>query len=305
MTLDAPEPRPATSAEIAMTLDPPEPARRRGRFRLVPALPIAILTGFVLMGALAPLLTSYDPVQNELIDSLIPPAWTHDGTSAHLLGTDSFGRDVFTRLAYGARVSLSVALFALMIAVTIGTTIGMTAGFVGGWVDSVLMRLTDIILGLPNLLVALVIAIAVGPSFRNLILVLGFLIWPRIARLIRGETLVLKKADFIRYSEAIGVSSVFAVLRHVFHNILPTLLVAATLEVGAVILAEASISFLGAGVPPPEASWGVMIGDGEALVATGWWVSIVPGIAIAVVVLSSNSLGDWLRDRFDPKTRQR
>lgn len=276
----------------------------RRRLRLVPVLPIAVLTVFVIVGLSAPILTPYDPVRNDLINSLQPPAWVDGGSTDHLLGTDSFGRDVFTRLVYGARVSLSVAAFALLIAVTIGAVVGVTAGFLGGWVDSALMRLTDVLLALPTLLVALVVAIAVGPSFRNLVLVLGLLIWPRIARLIRGETLALKKADFVRYSSAIGVSAWATVTRHIFHNVLPTLLVATTLEIGAVILSEASISFLGAGLPPPQASWGVMIADGEALIATGWWITIAPGLAIVITVLSSNALGDWLRDHLDPKTRR-
>jgi peptide/nickel transport system permease protein len=296
---------PASMTEAAMTAGTTRaPARRRRRPRLVPALPVAVLVAFVALGLAAPLLTPYDPVRNDLINSFVPPAWLDGGGPAHLLGTDSFGRDVFTRLAYGARVSLSVAAFSLLIAITIGTTVGVTAGFAGRWVDSVLMRLTDVLLGLPTLLVALTISIAAGPSFRNLVLVLGFLIWPRIARLIRGETLLLKRTDFVRYSQAIGVSPAAAVVRHVLHNVLPTLLVAATLEIGSVILSEASISFLGAGMPPPQASWGVMISDGQALVSTGWWISMTPGVAIAIVVLSSNTLGDWLRDRLDPKTRR-
>ncbi len=305
MTSTIPEPAPPTSTEAALAAGSAERrAKGRRRFRLSPTLPLLVLGAFVLLAVFAPMFTKYSPIQNDLINSLIPPAWVHGGSAEHLLGTDSFGRDVFTRLAYGARVSLSVALFALCIAIAIGTTVGMIAGFVGGALDSVLMRLTDVILSLPNMVVALVLAIAVGPSFRNLVLVLGFLIWPRIARLIRGETMLLKKMDFVRYAEAIGVSRTAAMARHVFHNILPTLLVAATLEVGAVILAEAAISFLGAGVPPPAASWGVMISDGEALVSTGWWISMVPGIAIALVVLSSNAFGDWLRDKLDPKTQR-
>ena len=291
---------PGTSVAAA----PPATRRRRAWLQLIPALPIGVLVVFVIAGLAAPLLTPYDPVRNDLINSLLPPFWVDGGSPAHLLGTDSFGRDVFTRLLHGARVSLSVAAFALLIAVTIGTVVGVAAGYVGGWVDSILMRLTDILLGLPTLLVALVIAIAVGPSFQNLVLVLGLLIWPRIARLIRGETLVLKRTDFVRYSKAIGVSPWSTVARHVFHNVLPTLLVATTLEIGAVILREASISFLGAGLPPPEASWGVMIADGEALIATGWWITVAPGVAIVVTVLSSNSLGDWLRDHLDPRTRR-
>jgi peptide/nickel transport system permease protein len=262
---------------------------------------LAIVIGLAIF---APLLTPYDPVRNDLINSLQPPFWVEGGSMDHLLGTDSFGRDVFTRLLYGARVSMSVAAFALLIAVVIGMVVGVTAGYVGGLVDSILMRLTDIVLGLPTLLVALVISIAVGPSYLNLVLVLGLLIWPRIARLLRGETMVLKRTDFVRYSEAIGLSSWATVGRHVLHNVLPTLLVATTLEIGAVILREASISFLGAGLPPPQASWGVMIADGEALIATGWWITIAPGLAIVVTVLSSNTFGDWLRDHLDPKTRR-
>lgn len=280
-----------------------EPYRRR-RWGVVPALPIAVLVLFAFLGIAAPVLTPYDPVRNDLIDSLQPPIWVEGGSSDHLLGTDSFGRDVLTRLLYGARVSMSVAAFALFIAIVIGTFVGVTAGYVGGIVDAVLMRLTDIVLGLPTLLMALVISLALGPSYLNLVLVLGLLIWPRIARLLRGETLVLKKTDFVRYSQAIGVSSSATVGRHIFHNVLPTLLVATTLEIGAVILREASISFLGAGLPPPQASWGVMIADGEALIATGWWISIAPGLAIVITVLASNSLGDWLRDHLDPKTQR-
>ena len=270
----------------------------------MPALPLAVLTAFVVAGVAAPFLTPYDPIRNDLIRQLEPPVWVDGGTSDHLLGTDGFGRDVLTRLLYGARVSLSVAAFSLLIAVVIGTLAGVTAGYLGGWVDSVLMRLVDILLSLPTLIVALVIASAVGPSYTVLVLVLGLLIWPRIARLIRGETMVLKKMDFVRYPTAIGVSGKAIVARHVFHNVLPTLLVTTTLEVGAVILREASISFLGAGLPPPQASWGVMISDGQALIATGWWVALFPGLAIMAVVLASNAFGDWLRDYLDPKTRQ-
>jgi peptide/nickel transport system permease protein len=305
MTQTIPEPGPPTPSELALAEGSAERrAKRKGRLGLSPALPLFVLAAFILLAIFAPVVTKFDPTQNDLVNSLIPPAWVHGGSTEHLLGTDSFGRDVFTRLVYGARVSLGVASLAILIAVVVGTTVGIVAGFLGGWVDSVLMRLTDVILSLPNMVVALVLAIAVGPSFRNLVLVLGFMNWPRIARLIRGETLLLKKMDFVRYAEAIGVSGIAAMSRHILHNILPTLLVATTLEIGSVILTEAAISFLGAGVPPPSASWGVMIADGESLVSTGWWISLVPGVAIALVVLSSNAFGDWLRDRLDPKSRR-
>lgn len=276
----------------------------RWRRRLVPAVPIAVLALFVLAAITAPLLTGYNPVRNQLIHSLEPPAWVEGGSSDHLLGTDGFGRDVLTRLLYGARVSFLVVIFSLATAVVIGVGVGIVAGYVGGRVDALLMRVVDIFLALPPLLVALVVAVVLGPSFRNLVLILGLLIWPNIARLIRGETMVLMRRDFVEYPRAIGVPAWSILMRHIFPNILPTLLVAATLEVANVILTESSLSFLGAGLPAPAASWGVMVEDGRALIATGWWVSLFPGIAILVTVLAFNSLGDWLRDRFDPKTRQ-
>jgi peptide/nickel transport system permease protein len=279
-------------------------ASRLRRWRLVPALPLAVLVLFVFAGIAAPLLTGYDPVENDLVSSLQPPAWTAAGDSAHLLGTDGFGRDVLTRLLYGARVSFLVVLFSISVAVVIGVGVGVVAGYVGGRVDAALMRLVDVMLALPPLLVALVAAVALGPSFRNLVLILGLLLWPNIARLIRGETLMLMRQDFIAYPRAIGVPSLSILLRHVLPNIMPTLLVAATLEVANVILTEASLSFLGVGLPAPEASWGVMVDDGRALIATGWWVSLFPGIAIVITVMAFNSLGDWLRDRFDPRTRR-
>lgn len=278
-------------------------SRRRPRIGLSPTLPIAILFVMVMAAIFAPILTPYDPVKNKLIDSLLPPFWVDGGSLDHVLGTDGFGRDVLTRLLYGARVSISVALLALTIAVVIGTLIGVVAGYVGGSVDSLLMRLVDIMLALPTILVALVVAVAVGPSFQNLVLVLGVLNSPRLARIIRGEVLLLKHGDYARYARAIGVPAWLIVARHVFPNVLPSLLVVTTLEVGGVILAEASLSFLGAGLPPPTASWGVMIADGRALVATGWWIALFPGIAITITVLACNALGDWLRDYLDPKTR--
>jgi ABC-type dipeptide/oligopeptide/nickel transport system permease subunit len=286
-----------------------EPPQTRGRaahrLTLMPWVPMAVIGLFVVAAIAAPWLTPYNPTENDLSQQLIPPAWADGGSTAHLLGTDGFGRDVSTRLLYGGRVSLSVAVVSLVIAIVISTVVGVTAGFAGGWIDSVLMRFADVVNTVPTLMLALVLAAWIGPSFVMVVTVLGLLIWPRIARLIRGETLVIRKTDFIRYSQAIGVSAFRVVLWHVIRNILPTLLVAMTLEIGRVIILEASLSFLGAGIPPPQASWGVMIADGRALVATGWWVALVPGLAITLVVLASNAIGDWLRDRLDPRVRRR
>jgi ABC-type dipeptide/oligopeptide/nickel transport system permease subunit len=277
---------------------------RARRWHLVPTLPIVMLVAIVTTGALGPVLTPYDPIRNDLAASLRPPAWVSGGSLAHVLGTDSFGRDVLTRLIYGARVSLLVVLFSLIIAVCLGAGIGLIAGYLGGRVDAILMRWVDIMLAMPPLLVALVVAVAFGPSFRNLVLIIGFLMWPDVARMIRGETLVVRRQDFVNYSKAIGLPMRAILLRQILPNVLPTLLVAATLMVANVILTEASLSFLGAGLPPPTASWGVMVEDGRALIATGWWIALFPGLAIVVTVLSFNSLGDWLRDRLDPHTRE-
>ncbi len=284
----------------------PRPLGERAWWRrqIVPALPIAVLVLFIAAAIFAPLLTPYNPIKNSLINSMLPPAWVDGGSPKFWLGTDGLGRDVFTRLLYGARVSFLVVIFSLAVAVVIGVGVGIIAGYVGGRVDSFLMRIVDVFLALPPLLVALVFAVALGPSFRNLVLILGLLIWPNIARLIRGETMALMRRDFIEYPRAIGIPNWSILLRHVFPNILPTLLVATTLEVANVIMTESTLSFLGAGLPTPAASWGVMVDDGRALIATGWWIALFPGLAILVTVLAFNSLGNWLRDRFDPKTRQ-
>lgn len=276
----------------------------RHRRRWVPALPIAVLGLTLVLAVAAPFITDYDPARNDLVHRLIAPAWMKSGSTAHLLGTDGFGRDVFTRLLYGARVSLSVAALTLLILVAVGTTVGVTAGLLGGWVDSALMRLVDIMLAIPTLLVGIVVAAVLGASFWHVVFVIGLLAWPRMARLLHGETLALKETDFVKYSRAIGVSKLNVARRHILPNVLPTLLVAATLEVGHIILAEAALSFLGAGIPPPHASWGVMIAEGRALISTGWWIALFPGLAIGWTVLSTNGLGDWMRDHFDPKTRE-
>jgi peptide/nickel transport system permease protein len=278
-------------------------SRHRRRLRLVPALPLLFLGLFAIAALAAPWIAPHNPVKPNLLYALQPPVWLEGGNTNYLLGTDRFGRDILTRLIYGARVSFSVVAVSLFIAVFIGVPVGILSGYVGGWVDSLIMRIVDVLLSLETMLVGLVVAIALGPSFRNLVLVIGLLLWPRIARIVRGETLTLKNQDFVRYSRTIGVRRWAIFLRHIFPNVLPALLVIMTLEIGNVILLEASLSFLGAGMPAPQASWGVMIDDGRALIATGWWVTLFPGIAITATVLSSNTFGDWLRDRLDPKTR--
>jgi peptide/nickel transport system permease protein len=226
------------------------------------------------------------------------------GSWNHVLGTDRQGRDVLSRMIHGTRPSLMVSVVAILVAGSIGTAIGLAAGFKGGWVDSILMRLTDIVLSIPLVLIAVVIAAVAEPSLRNIIIIIGLLLWPRFARSVRGETLALKEQDFIARAVVSGSSNLSIVMKHILPNIVPSLLVISTLQVGYVILLEGSLSFLGVGVPPPQPAWGLMIAEGRGFLQTAWWNSLFPGIAMMLTVLSVNLFGDWLRDKLDPKLRQ-
>jgi peptide/nickel transport system permease protein len=222
---------------------------------------------------------------------------------AHPLGTDKQGRDILSRIIYGARVSLTVASFSILIAGIIGTTLGLIAGYFGGNIDHLIMRLVDIALSIPGILLALVLAVALGPSFQTVIIVIVVVFWSRYARLVRGETLSIKSQDFVNRARVAGASNFRIITRHVFPNVVNTIIVLATLEVGQVILLEASLSFLGAGLPRPTPAWGLMVADGRDLIVSSWWVAFFPGIAILLAVLSMNLMGDWLRDKLDPKLR--
>jgi peptide/nickel transport system permease protein len=277
----------------------------RSRWRLTPALPLIVLGVLALVAIFAPLLTPYDPLVHDPTAALRPPFWADGGSWTHPLGTDTIGRDLLSRLMFGARTTGLVVVFSLAIATAIGATVGIAAGYFGGWVDALCMRVVDILLALPAILVALAVAVAIGPSVRNVVLILGFLVWPKIAVLIRGDALAMRHNDFVRYARVISVPHRVILWRHMLPNVMPTLLVVTTLETAHVILLESSLSFLGAGVPPPTPSWGGIIEEGRALIATGWWIAMLPGIAIVAVVLSLNATGDWLRERSDPRMRQR
>jgi peptide/nickel transport system permease protein len=272
--------------------------------RRYPLVPLAILTFFLLIPAvLAPQVAPYDPLKGSLAKRLTPPAWQQGGTIDHPLGTDKVGRDILSRIIYGARVSLMVSLVAIFVGGALGTGLGLISGYFGGWVDAVLMRLVDISLSLPTILLALVLVAAVGPSFGTVIIVLVILLWARYARLVRGETLSIKERDFIARARVAGASHTRIMTRYIFPNVVNSLVVLATLQVGYVILLESALSFLGAGLPRPTPAWGLMIADGRELIVTAWWVSMFPGLAIMLTVLSLNLLGDWLRDHLDPKLR--
>jgi len=267
-------------------------------------VPAAVLLLMVIMAIFAPLLTPYSPIRPVLADRLLPPFFIEGGTTAHILGTDLIGRDVFCRVIYGARISLSVALLVIVITASIGTVLGIAAGYLGGRTDAFLMRFTDISLAFPAILIALLLAATLGPGYWTVVIAISLLGWAPYARLIRGEALKLREADFVAQARIIGTSPIRIMVRHIFPNIINPLIIMVTLSVGMVILTEAILSYLGAGIPPPDASWGNMVNDGRNLIDSAWWISFFPGIAIGLVVLAGNFLGDWLRDKMDPRLRQ-
>jgi peptide/nickel transport system permease protein len=288
---------------------------RRARIlrKLTFIVPVIILSLMIFMAIFADLawlglpdvrLAPYDPEKISMRDRLMPPFWAEEGSTDHLLGTDKMGRDVLSRLIFGARISLSVSLLVILITSFIGTVLGIMGGYLGGRIEAFLMRITDISLAFPPILVAMLLAVSMGPSFTTVVLAISLLGWAPYARLIRGEALRLREIDFVAQARVIGASPFRIMLRHIFPNIINPLIIVMTLQVGLLIITEATLSFLGVGIPPPAPSWGNMVNDGRNLIDTAWWISTFPGIAIGLVVLSGNFLGDWLRDKLDPRLRQ-
>jgi peptide/nickel transport system permease protein len=283
---------------------PPRIALALREARRLPTVPLALLLFLLVFPAVfAHQVAPYDPLRGSLAKRLKPPVWQERGSFDHLLGTDKLGRDILSRMIHGARVSLTVSLVAIFVGGAIGTSLGLISGYFGGKTDALLMRLVDISLSLPTILLALVLVAAVGPSFGTVITVLVVLLWARYARLVRGETLSIRERDFVARARVAGASHTRIMVRYIFPNVVNSLIVLATLQVGYVILLESALSFLGAGLPRPTPAWGLMIADGRELIVTAWWVSMFPGLAIMLTVLALNLLGDWLRDHLDPKLR--
>ena len=264
----------------------------------------SIIALVVLAAIFADFIALHPADEASLRNRLKPPVWFEGGSWLYPLGTDDLGRDIWSRMIFGARVSLSVGLFAVGGAGSIGVALGLIAGYMGGRTDAVLMRVTDAALAVPLILVALLFVVTLGQAFINVIIALAILLWSRYTRVIRSEVLSLKERDFVALARIAGASHLRIMVRHILPNIMNTTVVLFTLQFGTVILVEASLSFLGAGVPPPTPAWGTMVADGRDFTATAWWISFFPGVAILVTVLSFNLFGDWLRDRLDPKLRQ-
>jgi peptide/nickel transport system permease protein len=266
---------------------------------------VVILLTVTLTAIFANVLAPHNPEVGVLGDRFRPPAWQTGGTADHLLGTDHLGRDVLSRLIFGARISIIVGFMAVIVAGTIGTVLGILSGYVGRWVDQVVMRTTDAWLALPALMFAIFLAAILGPSVSNIIIILGAVFWTRYARVIRGEVLSLKERDFVRLAIVAGCSKRKIMVKHILPNVINTAIVLGTLQLGIVIIAEASLSFLGVGVPPPQPAWGLMLADGKkGMMAGYWWLTVLPGSCLALMVLSANLLGDWLRVKLDPQLRQ-
>jgi len=289
------------TAEIASTVLVRSPSRvflqRFVRHRLALSGLVMLLI-LVLLAILAPVISPHDFAEIDVRNSLEPP------TREHLLGTDRIGRDVLSRLIYGARVSLSVGLVAVGINITVGTALGLAAGFFGGVVDQVIMRLVDWVMAFPNLLLMLVAAFIMGPGLLNVMLILGLLNWPGTCRLVRGQTLSLREMDFILAARCTGVSPGRIMLKHLFPNVVAVLVVSATFGIANMIIAEAGLSFLGLGVKPPTPSWGAMLESAQQIsfVTRRPWIWMPPGLLISITVLAINFVGDGLRDALDPRT---
>lgn len=261
----------------------------------------AVVFAFILMAVAAPLFAPHDPNETDLFRRLQPPAWMEGGEWSFLLGCDALGRDILSRIIYGARVSIFIGASVILVATTIGTLAGLAAGYLRGWTDILISRLVDILLGFPYLIFAIALIAMTGPGLQNIILALAYKEWVIPCRVVRGETLAAREIEYVEAARAMGGSSRYIMLREILPNILSPVVVVSTVRMAHVIILEASLSFLGLGVQPPTASWGSMVADGRAFMLEAWWVSTFPGLAILLLVLAINVVSQGLRDAFDPK----
>lgn len=273
---------------------------RHGRL----AIATGILVAIIITALLAPVLSPHEPNKVALAKRLTPPCWMAGGSRAYPLGTDQLGRDLLSRILYGARVSLTVGFISVLSSGTVGTALGLISGFYGGWVDKVIMRLTDIQMALPFMLMALLVVAMLGPSLPNIVIVFTVTAWYRYARVVRASTLSLREQDWVLAARACGVRNLRILVRHILPHVLSVLLVLSSFEIARIIITEAALGFLGLGVPPPHPTWGNTLSDGREYIQDAWWISVFPGLALVTTVLGINILGDSLRDALDPTLRK-
>lgn len=274
--------------------------RQKIRDARLPWLPIAVLTVIAFCALFANLISPYDPRDNDVRNKMQAP-FTN---SQHILGTDRLGKDMLSRMIFGARTMLQVTAPSIAVAILAGTIVGLVSGYSGRWVDSVLMRITDAVLGFPSILVALLIVSYLGTGVWNVMIAIAATQWARFARMIRGEVLSVRDRDFVVLAQIYGVSSAMIVWRHLFPNVINTLMVLTSVSIGQVILLEASLSFLGLGLKVGDPAWGIMIAEGKEFLTQAWWLALFPGLIITIVVMAFNFFGDWLRDYLDPRLRR-
>ncbi len=285
----------SAAATLARAVPGPRPARRRLPLNRSGALGLIVVVLVVGAAALAPVITPYGPADSDLVKTLQSPS------RAHWMGTDQLGRDLFTRILYGARVSLAIGLVTVGVSGVIGLFVGLISGYLGGLTDAVLMRLVDVQLSFPFILLALVVNAILGIGLQNIILTLIITGWVVYARLVRGEVLALKTLDYVEAARALGAQQMRIVLRHLLPNLWTPVIILSSLQVAQFIVAEAAISFLGFGVQPPMASWGNMLNEGKTYIYNAWWMTTFPGVALVLTALGVNLVGDWLRDTLDPR----
>ncbi len=280
------------------------PVRAFEFLRRYPLLPAVVLVALVITGIVARVVAPYDPIIGNMWERAMPPMWQAGGSAKHILGTDHVGRDVLSRLLYGAQVSLMVAGISVGAGFVVGSTLGVVAGWFGGIIDEIITRFVDMWMATPFLLVALIVALVLGQSLVILLTLLAILAWVGFVRVVRGHALTFKDSDYISLAKVAGAST-WRILRvHVVPGIINTAVINATLNIGTLIMMEATLSFLGVGIPPPTPSWGGMVSDGRNYLVDAWWQSFFPGLCIFLTVLSLQFLGDWLRDYLDPRLRQ-
>ena len=269
-----------------------------------PVIPGIILFLLLFGAVFAPLLEPFDPLKIDLRERNSPPSWFTDGSEKYFLGGDPVGRDILSRIIESTRITVAVVFFSITVGIVTGTALGLISGYFGGVIDEVIMRIVDIWAALPYLLIILTIVVVFGQSFTVLIGSLALLSWPGAVRLVRAEALRVREADYVMSAKVTGASGLRIMWKHIMPQTFHIVIVTATLGTGTLILTEATLSFLGAGVPAPHPSWGAMAADGREYLRDAWWISVIPGTAIILVVMAGNFMGDWLRDRLDPTLRQ-